>query len=146
MATFWLDQPVLSKAQISKIALAQVPVDEFNPSTYWIACLEAHSLMPTPKELAMIRSYIEFFLSKRGWVGANMAKKILSDKFAALSGVNTVVLRKAEDGWYCRRITWDQMWSRIPRESLLGILDNELTGSSDREWAAWKASHKTTFA
>ncbi len=146
MSVFWLDQPSLTFEQRNRVAAASIPVEGFNPGTYWIACLEDHSVMPTAKELAAIRSYVEFTLADRVLFSPNFAKKEKTAKFAAAAGFNTVVFRKDEDGWYCRRITWtEQMWSSA-RATLIEMLDADLLGSANLRWSKWKIAHKTVFA
>lgn len=87
-----------------------IPVDCFNPGTYWIICLDRDSFLPTDNELEQLRSYREYIV--RGFYDEGHAKRILDLDLPECSGHNTTIFRKGieflgiEGGWSFRKMTW----------------------------------------
>lgn len=150
--------PELTDEQRDVVKSHGIPVDSFNPGTYWIASVDYSSVPPSDPELKAIRSYIEFTVKRI--YNLTYQEKIFAKPFPAEGGHNTVIFRKGamwlhqEDplnGWRYRRITWDQNWSPewpAPRLSLMEILDNiheVVEGEISADWIKWKAEHPEVF-
>lgn len=128
--------PPLTEEQTRIIEALKIPVDSFNPGTYWISSIDRESVMPTAKELWMIQSYTEYVV--RRVYNQTYQDRILSKPFPAEGGHNTVIFRKGSkwleqdpiyekdgelvpaaregarlvnggdprEGWVYRRLTW----------------------------------------
>jgi hypothetical protein len=159
-----IPMPPLTAEQTTAIKALKIPVDSFNPGTYWIASIDRESVMPTDSELRMIRSYIDY--SIQATYNLTYQERILAKPFPAEGGHVTKIFRKggkwldrenALEGWVFRRITWDgglywPTWP-APRLSLMDLLDyiNSYNagvaqrGVLDESWVKWKQAHPTVF-
>jgi len=129
--------PHLTDEERAAIEAFKIPVDSFNPGTYWIASIDSESVMPSEAELRMIRSYIDYAI--RATYNETYQARILAKPFPAEGGHVTKIFRKGSkwleqeplyerngevtnvfhgdarlvnggdprEGWVYRRITWD---------------------------------------
>lgn len=129
--------PFLTDAERAAIEALKIPVDSFNPGTFWIASMDSESVMPTVAELRMIRSYIDFAIQNT--YNLTYQERILAKPFPAEAGHVTKIFRKGamwleqdplyekdgevthtfsegarqvnlgdpREGWVYRRITWE---------------------------------------
>jgi hypothetical protein len=143
----------LTDQEAAAIQAAQIPVDSFNPGTYWAACLDRESEMPTGLELRQLHSIIEYLVQSRH-VSVKTARQFAEGELAKESGFNTMIFRKDRHhgGWRFRRASWADgplfVPSPIEREyrplSLAAAMDR-LCEYRREPWEAWKVAHADLF-
>jgi len=153
--------PDLTDEQRAVIESYKIPVDSFNPGTYWIASLCYESSMPTEAELRMIQSYIEYAIKHT--YNEHYQELIQAKPFPACGGHVTKIFRKGAmwsnqanptEGWVFRKNTWEggfwPEWPK-PRLSLIEILDHlhcydwEPEKPLNPSWIKWKLEHPEAF-
>jgi len=138
--TPYLLRPKLTPAQKVLVLAAKVPVDELHPRARWVACLEEHSVLPSGRELAIIRSYIAFrMLGVPGFYHESYARKVLDARLPRLESGNSLVFLKGEDGWRYRWATDTALWSTTPRATLSELIATDLETISPENWAKWRS-------
>ncbi len=162
-------QPDLTPEQRAHIATFGVPVDSFNPGTYWIACFDEVSHMPTDAEIRVLRSYIEYVLTHQ-YTAEHRDTVLVRPGLPRSSGHNTHIFRKGirwdkalhfNEGWAYRRASWRQGPQYVPERSepnwrplslveaidRMHTYDGKLGGQGVRwEWTKWKVEHASVFA
>jgi hypothetical protein len=155
----------LSETERSRIQEQfRIPVDSSHPATYWLASLDAQSLMPTEQELEQLQGFIEYKI--RSWYNPTYQAKLLGMPLAKDSGHNTIIFRKGsagagslhdDDGWAFRRMTWSEgpmyVPARYPAESyekmsLVQVMDyceRHTPEEPNEKWEAWKQDHAELF-
>lgn len=136
-----------------------IPVDSFNPGTYWIVSLDVESVMPTDEELKQIASFREYIVKKvyNQW----FTEKLLSMPLPADGGHNTTIFCKRTPGeanelsWFYRKMTWqygplyapDTSEKNYRPFSLVEVMDRYETFLSQvsEDWIAWKKNHRDIF-
>ena len=142
----------------------RIAVDSSHPAYYWIASLDAQSLMPTEPELEQLQSFIEYKI--RSWYNPTYQAKLMSMPVAKDAGHNTIIFRKGsgdagslydDDGWAFRRMTWREGPMYVPartlaeqyeKMSLVSVMDycERYTKEEPHpKWEAWKQDHAELF-
>lgn len=136
----------------------KIPVDSFNPGTYWVVSLDRESFMPTRKELLQLRSYCEFVA--RRIYSELYARDILNVDLPRCPGHNTSIFRKGlsratgtEKQWFYRKITWrsgpmyapDPFGDNYKPHTLVELLDM-IEALFPEKWQAWKQKHPEIFS
>jgi hypothetical protein len=154
----WIPR-TLSAEQVLVIDSHRIPVDSSYPSTYWIACLNHHSALPTEAELRMIWSYIEYAVMSR--YNETYQEKILAKRLPCEGGHVTKVFRKGGDwqhqsaeGWHYRHSLWENSdyWPsrHTSGKTLLECLDRisqwgDQPGNVNPAWQKWKDERPDIF-
>jgi hypothetical protein len=140
----------MNPAAKAAIEAARVPVDEWSPAQPWIACIDQRSAKPTPAELALLRSLIEF-LSELEFMPLK-ATRILGQALPLQPSGDTIpteVFTKAPDGWRYRRSHWEGFWfpSLVDEgKPLLALIEaNVLSAHAKASWPAWRKAHAAIF-
>jgi len=134
----------------------KVPVDSSHPGTYWIACLDYESFLPTNLELLQIRSFIEF--STKRTYREHYQTKILEKPLASCSGHNTLIFLKglrsneSDQGWRFRRASWEIGPMYVPSitdadyrpHTLVEVMDI-VEKNIPEPWQKWKQEHPEIF-
>jgi len=148
----------LTDVEVSRIKEKfKIPVDSFNPGTYWITSLDRESFLPTDGELRQLRSYCEFEV--RSYFNERYVNRILEADLPRDNGHNTTIFRKgsAKDGtehdWFYRKMTWrmsgslyfpSPMDKDYLRFTLPEMMDKIQSLFPDR-WAEWKEKYRDVF-
>jgi hypothetical protein len=138
----------------------KIPVDSFNPGTYWIVSLDSESTMPADQELKQIASFREYIIKKT--YNERFAEKLLQMPLPASGGCNTTIFCKRASGdeakepsWFYRKMTWQYGTLYAPDSSeknyrplsIVEVMDQRETilSSVSEEWIAWKEKHPDIF-
>lgn len=156
----------MPEAGLDHVFVNGVPTAAYQSRWYYIASFDTFSQAePTPREWAMMRSYIEYVCLSGTWFKLFYGKRVLEEKNCVDPGYNTVVFHKRdEDDWGYRRITFTlgpdfqpnhrcDYGPKLNLEELLdfiagkyGAVGEGWTGFELRpEWAKWKADHPEAF-
>jgi len=147
MNWFLIDQ------EAAAVEAARIPVDSFNPMTYWVVCLDRESAMPTDLELRQLHSIIEFIVQD-GYVSTKAERAFAAGELARDAGFNTVIFRKdrSDGGWRFRRASWREGPLFVPSHQELDYAPHSLAAAMDRlrkhrmePWEAWKTAHADLF-
>lgn len=95
----------MNEAERQRVNAARVPVDRYPSfSGGLIAAVHESSLPPTDAELRLLRAYIEMVVTSR--YREPYATRALDSDAPAVSGHNTLIVRKDSDSWRYQRNSW----------------------------------------
>lgn len=148
-----MERRLREKSQVQATRFG-IPVDSFNPGTYWIVCLDSESARPSVQELTIIHSYQQYMI---GHVyNETWAAKLRAMPLPAVGRHNTTILRKRGRGeWQYRKMSWEHGSLFVPspfeegytKTGLKDVLDRErsIAGRLPEDWIAWKAARPNLF-
>ncbi len=139
----------LGHVACGRAARFRIPVDSFNPGTFWIVSLNRESRSPTVRELQLIASYCEYLV--RRVYNETYVQRILAKPFPAMGGHNTTIFKKqGPNAWVYRQMMWDGPFfephaTPLPLAALLERIETNNGKTVWPPWNEWKAAHPALF-